>query len=62
MLAPSAILKILKKLLKTDRRRQRVLRPPLVILSQTISSSQKLLWPYFQDKTGNMNFYFSDLA
>jgi len=62
LLAPSAILKILKKLLKTDRRRQRVLRPPLVILSQTISSSQKLLWPYFQDKTGNMNFYFSDLA
>jgi hypothetical protein len=62
LLAPSAILKILKKLLKTDRRRQRVLRPPLVILSQTISSSQKLLWPYFQDKTGNMNFYFSDFA
>ncbi|KVK41777.1 hypothetical protein L905_17050 [Agrobacterium sp. TS43] len=58
MLAPSAILKILKTLLKTDLRRQRVLRPPLVILAQTISSPQKLLWPYFQDKTGYMNFYF----
>ncbi|EGL64038.1 hypothetical protein AGRO_3440 [Agrobacterium sp. ATCC 31749] len=57
MLAPSAILKILKTLLKADRRRQRVLRPPLVILVLTISLPQKLLWPYFQDKTGNMNFY-----
>ncbi|AHK03954.1 hypothetical protein X971_4105 [Agrobacterium tumefaciens LBA4213 (Ach5)] len=37
MLAPSAILKILKKLLKTDCQRQRVLRSPLVILLCTIS-------------------------
>ncbi|MGG2474111.1 hypothetical protein ACNVD4_02000, partial [Rhizobium sp. BR5] len=57
LLAPSAILKILKTLLKADCRRQRVLRPPLVILLRTISSPQKLLWSYFQDKIGNMNFY-----
>ncbi|QCL76115.1 hypothetical protein CFBP5877_21250 [Agrobacterium tumefaciens] len=62
MLAPSAILKILKTLLKTDRRRQRVLRPPLVILALTISLPEKLLWPYFQDKTGHMNFYKSRMA
>ncbi|KIV65072.1 hypothetical protein SZ54_2393 [Rhizobium sp. UR51a] len=47
MLAPSAILKILKTLLKTDCRRQRVLSPPLVILTLTISLPRKLLWPYF---------------
>ncbi|QTK81403.1 Hypothetical protein AT6N2_L0489 [Agrobacterium tumefaciens] len=62
MLAPSAILKILITLLKADRRRQRFLRPPPVILGHTISPPQKLLWPYFQDRTGNMNFYQSRLA
>ncbi|EGP55705.1 hypothetical protein Agau_L101078 [Agrobacterium tumefaciens F2] len=45
--------------MKTDRRRQRVLRPPLFILAGTIPLSRKLLWPYFWIKTGNMNFYCS---
>lgn len=48
-----------EKALKTDRRRQRVLRPPLFILAGTIPLSRKLLWPYFWIKTGNMNFYCS---
>ncbi|MQB11757.1 hypothetical protein DXT96_18130 [Agrobacterium sp. ICMP 6402] len=62
MLAPSAILKILKKLLKKGRRRQRVLRPPLFILLLTIPSLEKLLWPYFWNKTGYMNFCFLQMA